>query len=349
MVRPIILIGLNRSGTKWLSNLICRHEDVIAVQSRRTGGILETNMFGALPDKFDLAYPDEYIGLVELWSSTHFFKRTGVEKEFFYRLSPRPRSTLRMFELLMNEYARRHGKAYWLQKTTPLRAAEVLEHFPNARVVVIRRNLMDTLRSTIALMRRAGRRDLFRTIWHCVHQRKLLNRLCRRYAAVEMDYDRLRNDTVREEARLFAELGLPEGKLRPAPAFPRNTSFASDSQRREVLSPAGRAAGQGADGPGVDHSAARPVGGHRGPGTVPPAAGGAAGLRHLRRARGPARRPLRRRTRRDDPRGCRRPRTVHWHRRPADRLGFLGSSRFSGTDRWQAETDSSSRVPRPLP
>lgn len=236
MIRPIILIGMNRSGTKWVSNIICSHGDVIGVQSERTGGILETNMFGAMQDKFDLSYPDEYIGLVELWAATLFFRRTAIEKKMFYELSPRPRSVLRLFELLMNEYARRNGKMFWLQKTSPRKAAAVLEHFTNARIVVVRRNLMDTVRSTLGLQSRYGTRNLFRATWEYVYQYKLLNRICRRYPVVEMTYEDLRANTGGEEARLFAELGLAGGKGSQAKRFPRNTSFANSEQRRQILS-----------------------------------------------------------------------------------------------------------------
>ncbi len=236
MIRPIILVGMNRSGTKWLSNTISRHPDVIAVQSKRTNGIVETNMFGALPEKFDLSVPDEYIGLVELWAATHFFRITGVDKELFYRLSPRPANGLQLFEVLMNEYARRNDKKYWLQKTTPLRAQEVLEHFAQARAVVIRRDLMDTVRSTVAMQGWRGKRNLFRATWYGVYQRKLLNRLCRRYPVVEMDFDRLRADPDREEARLFTELGLSGGNLAEDKSFPPNSTFGSRQQRQDVLS-----------------------------------------------------------------------------------------------------------------
>ena len=236
MIRPIILIGMNRSGTKWVSNIICSHDDVIGVQSERTGGIVETNMFGAMQDKFDLSYPDEYVGLVELWAATHFFRLTGIDKSFFYGLSPRPADVLGLFELLMNEYARRNGCKYWLQKTSPRKAPRVLEHFGNARVVVVRRDLMDTIRSTLGLQSRYGKRNLFRATWECVYQGKLLDRICRRYPAIRVSYEALRADPAREEARLFAELELPAGKRAREESFPRNTSFANREQRHGIMS-----------------------------------------------------------------------------------------------------------------
>ncbi len=235
-VRPIIVVGMNRSGTKWLSNIIARHRDVIAVQSPRTNGIVETNMFGPLPDKFDLSSPDEYIGLVELWAATHFFRCTGVDKELFYGLRPRPTSGLQLFDVLMSAYAVRHHKAYWLQKTSPLNAEKVAAHFKQARIVVIRRELMDTVRSTLGLQAWSGKRNLFRAAWNCAYQRKLLNRLCRRYPAVEMDYDRLRADPAGEEARLLDELGLDRDTQSREDAFTPNTSFASRKHRQEIMS-----------------------------------------------------------------------------------------------------------------
>ncbi|HZD53852.1 MAG TPA: sulfotransferase [Woeseiaceae bacterium] len=235
MIRPIILIGMNRSGTKWVSNIICGHADVIGVQSRRTGGILETNMFGAMQDKFDPAVPDDYIGLVELWARTEFFRRTGLDKDMLYSLSPRPRSVLRLFEVVLDEVARRNGKSYWLQKTSPPNASTVLEHFTNARIVVVRRNLLDTVRSMLGLQSRRGTRSLFRATYRYVYQKKLLDRICRHHPVIEMHYEALRANPESEKARLFARLGLDAGRVSPEDPFPRNTSFASEAQRRDIM------------------------------------------------------------------------------------------------------------------
>ena len=91
MTTPIIVVGMNRSGTKWVSNILCNHEDVIGVQSERHFGILETNMFGTMQDKFDLSSPEDYVGFLEMWSKTEFFRRTDIDKQMFYELAPRPR------------------------------------------------------------------------------------------------------------------------------------------------------------------------------------------------------------------------------------------------------------------
>lgn len=236
MIRPIIVIGMNRSGTKWLSNIICSHEAVIGVQSPRFGGIVETEMLGPMRDKFDLAFPDDYIGLVELWSRSEFFRIASFDRQMFYALDPRPRDALELFELGMNELARKNDCTFWLQKTSPVSAPAVLEYFTNARIVVTRRNLLDNLRSNVALQSRYRSPRLFQATCRYVYEDKLLDRICRRYPVVHMRYEDLKADTEREKARLFAELGLGRPRNPEPASFPRNTSFASDHQRSEILS-----------------------------------------------------------------------------------------------------------------
>jgi hypothetical protein len=102
-IQKIIVIGMNRSGTKWISNLISNHPDVVSLQYERGGGILETNMFTNFPHSFgDLRFPDNYVGLIELWSKTDFFQCAGMDKDFFYSIEKRPTNYFELFQILMN-------------------------------------------------------------------------------------------------------------------------------------------------------------------------------------------------------------------------------------------------------
>ena len=59
-IRPIFVIGKNRSGTKWLSNTISNHSKIACVRSHEFGGILETNVFFNMPNTFgDLAIKEK--------------------------------------------------------------------------------------------------------------------------------------------------------------------------------------------------------------------------------------------------------------------------------------------------
>ncbi|MGH8195774.1 MAG: sulfotransferase [Woeseiaceae bacterium] len=235
-ITPIIVIGMNRTGTKWLSNTLCKHENVIGAQSERGRGILETNMFGAMQDKFDLSFPDEYVGFLEMWSMTELFRQTKVDKEMFYKLQPRPREMLQLFDLLMCEFARKNNKTFWLQKTSPLRAAEVLNYFDRARVVITRRNILDTLKSTWAMKARHGSRRILRTTYAFVRDRKSLDRLAKRYKIVEVHYEVFRAQTESEVTRLCLALGLDPEKMLSRTSFRRNTSFENERERENIMS-----------------------------------------------------------------------------------------------------------------
>ena len=239
-ITPIVIIGMNRSGTKWVSNILCSHEEVIGAQSERSTGILETNMFGAMQDRFDLSDPDEYVGFLELWAQTELFRRTNVAKEVFYKLSPRPRSFLKMFDLLMSEFARKNGKGYWLQKTSPLRAPAVLQYFNDARIVVVRRNLIDTLKSTWGLQMRYGSRKILRSVYAYVRQRKIMDQIAKNYVVVEVHYETLKMQTGGEVVRICRELGLDPDKISTQSSYAKNTSFHSESQRENIMSGKGR-------------------------------------------------------------------------------------------------------------
>lgn len=236
MATPIIVIGMNRSGTKWLSNLICSHQDVIGVQSRRHFGILETNMFGPMQEKFNLSSPDDYVGFLEMWANTEFFRRTGIDKQVFYELNPRPRNFYEIFERLMNEFAEKNGKSYWLQKTAPSLAIGVLEYFQSAKIILIRRNLLDTLRSTWALHKDQSSRKIIRTTFTYVHQRKTLRSIANKYNVAELDFTELKSSTTEEMSRIFLEIGLDPNNASLEQLYKKNTSFDNDSERHTIMS-----------------------------------------------------------------------------------------------------------------
>lgn len=74
MASPIFVIGRNRSGTKWLSNIIASHHDVAAVQHEEHFGILEaTDVFLNMPILFgDLSIAENYMGFLDCFSQTDF-------------------------------------------------------------------------------------------------------------------------------------------------------------------------------------------------------------------------------------------------------------------------------------
>lgn len=101
MAQPIFIIGKNRSGTKWLSNIIAAHKEIACVQRPGAGGILESNTLSNMYYIFgSLKHDNNFIGFLECKAKTNFFKLSGLSKEFFYK--KRPETYYSFFRLLMD-------------------------------------------------------------------------------------------------------------------------------------------------------------------------------------------------------------------------------------------------------
>ncbi len=236
--KQIILIGQNRSGTKWLSNILSNHDDIISVRYERGGGIQETNMFDMFPMAFgDLSYTDNYIALIECWSNTDFFKIAKADKELFYRLQPRPVNYFEIFKILMDDLAVRNKKKLWLQKTGPKNGMNCLRNYSDGHFIVIKRNISDTLRSNIQLRLNRGdkkKRIIKEVFFYCYHE-KLLNEILKNRSVVFVSYGDLKKNPEGEVSRICNLIGLEYDKRMLDVPFYKNTSFKSDSERRKSL------------------------------------------------------------------------------------------------------------------
>jgi hypothetical protein len=241
---PLIVVGMNRSGTKWLSNILCNHPDVAGIQSPLHTGILETNFFGTVQRIFgDSLTVDHYVGLVEMWAQTDFFKASGADKELFYKLRPRPSAPLALFVALMEDVARRRGARYWLQKTSPLAAREILPRLGPCRVIVTRRAALPLLESTVRLRRDQGEQiSPLRAATIFALEDKILAALERDAGVLVTSYERIQSAPEAEAERLCAALGLRYDRgLLDVPYEP-NTSFSRAGEREQVFSGAERIA-----------------------------------------------------------------------------------------------------------
>ena len=238
---PIIVIGRNRSGTKWLSNILCNCNDVIGMQRdlKGSGGMMETNLFGNLQRVFpSLSGSDEYVGFIELWTSTDFFKQTGLNKEFLLRFSPRPTDVIDIFGIVMNELAEKNKFKFWIQKTSPFQARKALKRFTNSRKVIITRNIVDTIRSQLGGIRRNGvRGNLLKEVYFYVLQGKILNRLQRDFAEQDAvtEYEKLKQSPELETRRICSIIGLDFTPDMLEISFSQNTSFKNEEHRDSIL------------------------------------------------------------------------------------------------------------------
>jgi len=237
-MKSIIVIGMNRSGTKWLSNILCNHSDVICIQYEKAYGILETNMFGVMQKKFgNISTIESYIGFIELWAQTNFFKISGIEKSFFYKLNYK-HSFLELFEILMNEFANRNNKKYWLQKTSPLNALKILRKFSKGSIIIIERNILDTIRSQMKLTEfSTGKRSsIFKEVFYNIFQSKIIKKISKNYKLIKVYYENLKNQPAHEIKNICKYLNIPFENTMLNISYQKNTSFILSQSRKSFFS-----------------------------------------------------------------------------------------------------------------
>ena len=237
-INRIIIIGMDRSGTKWISNEISNHPDIIAIRDEQHNGILETNMFTIFLNNFNLENLDEYIGLIELWSKTDFFKNSKISKSFFYKLKNRPRNAYQLFTLMMNELSFINKKKYWLQKTSPSIALNVFQYFTDEFIIIIKRNIVDNLRSKIKNSQdRNINRSLIKAVAGYVIDEKICHLINRKYEnSIVVNYEDLLYDKT-YQLNLVAEfIKCKEFSAEHSNAkYSKNTSFKNKNERAMVF------------------------------------------------------------------------------------------------------------------
>jgi hypothetical protein len=146
--RPIFVVGFQRSGTTLLQSLIGSHPRIAAppetfflFRIARLAGY-----YGDLTDDANLArvVHDAVHPPAGLLDGAGFDEAVLME-----RARSRPRTMRAVFEVMMEDFAERHGKVRWSEKSPGQNAGEVLGTFPDAQVIHIVRDPRDAIASSL--------------------------------------------------------------------------------------------------------------------------------------------------------------------------------------------------------
>lgn len=238
---PIFVLGVQRSGTTWMANLLAEHSEVTAVQSADHFGIHESIFFSHFARAYgDLGEPENFERFAREFTASDYYLLTGLEPEWLWTLGPR--SYAATFRALMDEMTRRRGSGrYWIEKSPhhTVLADELHAAFPDAYFVCITRRTNDTVRSYLASAwtdppRYPGRLlILIRLTFTCERYRRHLDRFGDRCESVwATTYEALKTDTATRLQHLCAFLDLPWEPSMMEPRFAKNSSFSSRNERR---------------------------------------------------------------------------------------------------------------------
>lgn len=238
MSRAIFVIGKNRSGTKWLTNTVASHDKVCCVQRPEANGVVETNLLTVMPRLFgSLNDPDNRIGFIECFSETNFFKITGLEKSFLYNLEAN--NYYEVFDKIMNECSRLRERELWAHKFSPHVLRDLLQNFPEAKFILIHRNYIDNIVSSIALaeaQESKKSKSIERHILSYIQQDKIMKNYEGRSNVMNVQFEDFKRRKKKICRKISEFINIEFSKKMVPDSYSKNTSFRSSIDRDEVVS-----------------------------------------------------------------------------------------------------------------
>ena len=247
---PIFVLGLQRSGTTWLANMLEAHPEVTAISAARHQGVHESIFFSHFASSYGpLGEDANFRRFLADFTACDYFKLSGVDRGWFIVRCPRDYPGA--FRLLMDAASEREGTRYWLEKSPhhTLLCDDLARDFPDARFLAITRDVTTLTASRLnaygRVPRRSGRRwpALCRAGLANAFYGRIIERFCAANAerCLAVSFEALRADRAREIARIAAFLGVDGRPELFQPRYPANSSFTGPRRADAEITPSERA------------------------------------------------------------------------------------------------------------
>lgn len=158
-IKPIFILSTARSGTTSLSNHLCQHSEISGLQAKEHWGIHECCFLSFWRYYFgDLSNDDNFFHFVESFAQSDAYLLSGIDKEILYE--KRPDDMADVIRIIMEEFGRSNNSTYWLNNDPKqsFYTSELLKSFPDAYFILLKRQLIPTVRSNI---KRFEKRSLY--------------------------------------------------------------------------------------------------------------------------------------------------------------------------------------------
>lgn len=238
---PIFVLGLQRSGTTWLANLLASHPDVTAVASEDHNGIHESIFFSHFARAFGpWENPENRDRFAEAFRQSDYWILTGLPDDMLVKIiTEDARSYADVFRLTMNQVAENRGALAWVEKSPhhSMLANEIAEAIPQARFIMVVRDAKQMALSRLSGFGRTPSRgpkrflDLARAALVNVLFERRFSELSQDPRYLMVHYDALRKETRQETDRILSFLKLPLTDHDLKSAYAPNSSFAPSTPR----------------------------------------------------------------------------------------------------------------------
>ncbi len=246
MAKPIFVLGVHRSGTTWLANILCSHSNIAGVQAERHNGLHESTFYCIVKDRYgDIKDDNHYIEFIETFSSSDYFILTNLEKNYFYK--HRARSYDEFFKLMMDKFAEEQNKEFWIEKTPAhsIYFKDLIDIFPTAKFIIVKRDIIDAIKSDVRLrfydesmnkkMDSPKLIFLLFLIFRYLVYYKHMERYQHQANCLNITYEDLKNDRLNWTKKICQFLNIHfEDKLM-VDKFKPNTKFKTTQERQKIL------------------------------------------------------------------------------------------------------------------
>lgn len=241
---PIFVLGLQRSGTSWVANMLCQHSRCVGIQSEDHRGIHESLFFSHFSQSYgDLSDDQRYRRFLNDFAKSDYFLLSNLPFEWL--LKCRSRDYTRIFHELMEDVALREGATHWIEKSPhhSLHCEDLAKRFPNAAFVCVLREAVTLLPSLLNAPWRTASRYPWRflTIFRSCMSYTLFSKQLKVFAkhnpnAILLHYETILENSKDEAKKLCSFLDLNyQAEMTNVP-FRKNSSFQSGADRSQANS-----------------------------------------------------------------------------------------------------------------